>query len=144
LRFFTVYGPRQRPDLAIRKFVRAVLDGKEITVYGDGNSRRDYTHVNDTVRGIISAANWCADSEPRYGIFNLGSAHPVELRQLITKIEQFTGLPALQKSMPPQPGDVSQTFADTSRAEMTLGFRHEVNFDTGLRDFVEWMRKQQG
>lgn len=140
LRFFTVYGPRQRPDLAIRKFVKRALNDETIPVFGDGTSRRDYTHVTDIVGGVLGALRWVEQSEGRYGIFNLGSHAPVELRQLLSWIEQGVGKPLLIDQMPRQPGDVFQTFADTSLAESELGFRHDIKFSDGLMDFIEWMR----
>jgi UDP-glucuronate 4-epimerase len=140
LRFFTVYGPRQRPDLAIRKFVQMALDGKELTIFGDGSSRRDYTHIRDILSGILGAIQWVQSDQPRYGIFNLGSSHPVELRELIAQIEAGIGKPVRKKTMPFQPGDVIQTYADTTLAQNELGFRHEVPFADGLRDFIQWMK----
>lgn len=140
LRFFTVYGPRQRPDLAIRKFVRKALRGEAIPVFGDGTSRRDYTHVTDIVGGVLGALDWVDHSAGRYGIFNLGSSSPIELKQLLAGIEVGVGTSLKIELLPPQPGDVFQTFADTSLAERELGFRHEVKFDDGLHDFIEWMK----
>ncbi|HEY3294458.1 MAG TPA: NAD-dependent epimerase/dehydratase family protein [bacterium] len=142
LRFFTVYGPRQRPDLAIRKFVRLALAGESIPVFGDGTTRRDYTHVRDILTGILGAIRWGQSPEPRYGIFNLGSSHPIELRELISLIGDCIGHPVETKSLPFQPGDVVQTFADSSLAEQELGFKHDVNFRDGLKDFVAWMKQQ--
>ncbi len=140
LRFFTVYGPRQRPDLAIRKFVRKALRDESIPVFGDGSSRRDYTHVTDIVSGIFGALAWVEQSEGRYGIFNLGSSSPIELKQLLAGIERGVGKPLKIDRLPPQTGDVFQTFADTTLAEKELGFRHDVAFDDGLRDFISWMK----
>ncbi|MBU0509617.1 GDP-mannose 4,6-dehydratase [bacterium] len=139
LRFFTVYGPRQRPDLAIRKFVRLALDGEPIPFFGDGSSRRDYTHISDILTGILGAIRWARTSEPRYGIFNLGSAHPISLSELVNMIERSVGQPVQRQMLPLQPGDVFQTYADTSLAEAELGFRHEIEFEDGLREFVRWM-----
>jgi UDP-glucuronate 4-epimerase len=143
LRLFTVYGPRQRPDLAIRKFAQLALTGKEIPVFGDGSSRRDYTHVSDIVGGILGALSWGSHRTPRYGIFNLGSAYPVLLRDLLSMMEEHLGIPLKRKFLPPQPGDVTQTFANTEAAERELGFTHRMNFNDGLRDFLEWMKTQQ-
>ena len=140
LRFFTVYGPRQRPDLAIRKFVKLALADEPIPVFGDGSSRRDYTHIRDILTGILGAIRWGQCPEPRYGIFNLGSSFPIELRELIALIGECLGHPVKTKSLPFQPGDVLQTFADTTLAERELAFRHEVDFKSGLREFVEWMK----
>lgn len=140
LRFFTVYGPRQRPDLAIRKFVKKALNNEPIPVFGDGSSRRDYTHVSDIVGGILGALSWVEQSKDRYGIFNLGSHAPVELKQLLAWIEQGVGKTLKIDRLPLQPGDVFQTFADTALAEKELGFRHDVKFEQGLKDFIEWMK----
>lgn len=141
LRFFTVYGPRQRPDLAIRKFVRAALRGEPVPVFGDGTSARDYTHAADITGGILGAVDWIRAGDSRFGIFNLGSAHPVTLGGLLTMIEETTGKRLRRERLPMQPGDMPRTFADTSRAEAELGFRHNVAFGDGLRDFIDWMRR---
>jgi len=143
LRFFTVYGPRQRPDLAIRKFVRLALEHKPIPFFGDGSSRRDYTHIRDIWSGIAGAIQWTMSSEPRFGIFNLGSAHPVSLAELVNLIERHVGVPIVKDMLPLQSGDVFQTCADTSRAETELGFRHQVSFEDGLSDFIQWMKQHE-
>lgn len=140
LRFFTVYGPRQRPDLAIRKFVQLALDGEEIPIFGDGSSRRDYTHIRDILTGIHGAIQWGMSETPRYGIFNLGSSNPITLIDMIDGIERGLGIPLKRKLLPVQPGDMPATFADSSLAESELGFRHEVPFLEGLWEFIEWMR----
>jgi len=143
LRFFTVYGPRQRPDLAIRKFAGRALTGEEIPIFGDGSSRRDYTHVRDILTGITGAMDWVASDAPRFGIFNLGSSHPILLRDMVTMIETAVGHPVKRTHLPAQPGDVPQTYADTTLAERELGFRHSVDFEKGVCEFVEWMRVRQ-
>ena len=143
LRFFTVYGPRQRPDLAIRKFVKLALHESELPVYGDGSSRRDYTHIRDIVGGILGAIRWSDADAPRFGIFNLGSSNPITMKELLGAIEEFTGKPLRRKALPFQPGDVYQTYADTSLAERELDFQHNVNFHDGLRDFIEWMKTRE-
>ena len=140
LRFFTVYGPRQRPDLAIRKFVKLALQGQEIPIFGDGSSRRDYTHIRDILSGIIGAITWTDSDSPRYGIFNLGSSHPVVLNDLVDLIEKYIEKPVQRKYLPPQSGDVFHTFADTTLAEQELGFQRSVMFEDGLQEFVEWMK----
>ncbi len=140
LRFFTVYGPRQRPDLAIRKFVSLALERKSIPVFGDGSSSRDYTHVRDIVGGTLGALQWISADEPRFGIYNLGSNRPIKLRDLISKIEHALDMPLTCNWLYPQPGDVLRTFADTTRAGCDLGFRNSTDFDRGLADFVKWMR----
>lgn len=142
LRFFTVYGPRQRPDLAIRKFVQKALNDEAIPVFGDGSSRRDYTHVSDIVRGVQGAIEWTEQADGKYGIFNLGSSSPIELKELLAGIEKGIGKPLKIERLPKQPGDVFQTFADTSLAERELGFRHDVKFSDGLEDFIKWMQAQ--
>jgi UDP-glucuronate 4-epimerase len=142
LRFFTVYGPRQRPDLAIRKFVNLALLNQEIPMFGDGRTRRDYTHITDILSGILGAMRWVQSSAPRYGIFNLGSSNPIELRELVAMIEQELGAPVRKQLLPFQQGDVIQTFADSSLAQQELGFRHDIEFRDGLREFVAWMKQQ--
>jgi UDP-glucuronate 4-epimerase len=134
LRFFTVYGPRQRPDLAIHKFTRLMLDGQPIPVFGDGDSGRDYTFVADTVQGIIAALHYDA----AYEIFNLGNSHPVTLSTLIESLETVTGLTAKIDRLPDQPGDVPITYADISKARNLLGYQPRTSFVEGLRQFNEW------
>lgn len=143
LRFFTAYGPRQRPDLAIRKFVHLALNNQEIPVYGDGSSRRDYTHIHDTLSGLLGAIAWGQHEPSRFGIFNLGSSSPVTMTELLNHIEFLTGVPLRRKQLPFQPGDVYQTYADTTSAEKALGFKHEVTFEDGLREFIEWIKVRE-
>ena len=137
LRFFTVYGPGQRPDLAIHKFTRSILEGKPITVYGDGNTSRDYTYVDDTVSGIISALDY---KDSGFEIINLGNSYAVPLKELIKAIEKATGKNALIEYYPEQPGDVPLTFADISKARRLLGYNPVTSLEEGLRKFVEWYR----
>jgi len=140
LRFFTVYGPRQRPDLAIRKFAELALADRPIPVFGDGSSRRDYTHIRDILSGIRGAIEWCTQSvQPRYGIFNLGSNSPVSLENLLQLLEEVLQKPLKRDYQPTQPGDVFQTYADTTLAEYELGFRHTVPFEEGLAEFCQWL-----
>ena len=141
LRFFTVYGPRQRPDLAIRKFVQLALRDEELPIYGDGTTQRDYTHVRDILTGILGAIRWGMSETSRFGVFNLGSSRPVVLRDLVDKIERLVGRPVRRNHLPMQPGDMPATYADTHLAETELGFRHDVPFDDGLREFVDWMKR---
>lgn len=137
LRFFTVFGPRQRPDLAIHKFARLMLEKKPITVYGDGTSRRDYTYVDDIIQGIRAAINY----EPPHGydVFNLGNSQTVELRELVRILEEKTGLKALIDQKPPQPGDVPQTWADIDKARKFLGFEPKTNLSQGITTFLSWL-----
>lgn len=144
LRFFTVYGPRQRPDLAIHKFIGLIEKGKELPIFGDGTAGRDYTYVDDIVAGICAAVRWCSAqaSEKRYEIFNLGNSSPVKLSELLSALETVTGKRALRKQLPPQPGDVSLTWADISKSEAILGYKPKTKLVDGLSKFVDWYRRQ--
>lgn len=136
LRFFTVYGPRQRPDLAIHKFARKMLAGEPIPVFGDGTTRRDYTYVDDIVGGIRAALEY--DDSP-YEVINLGNNRTVSLREMIEGLEEALGVEARIERLPAQPGDVPQTWADVSKAERLLGYRPTTDFRDGLRSFAEWL-----
>lgn len=138
LRFFTVYGPRQRPEMAIHKFTRSIDQGKEIEMYGDGTSRRDYTYVSDIVEGIIASL----DRKFGYEIINLGNSKTVELQYLIQLIEKNLGKKAKIKKMPDQPGDVPVTYADISRAKRLLGYNPQVSIEEGIERFVQWYRSE--
>jgi UDP-glucuronate 4-epimerase len=140
LRFFTVYGPRQRPDLAIHKFARLIEEGKSIPVFGDGSAARDYTYVTDTVDGIMA----CVDRKFGYEVFNLGESQTVELSYLITLLEKALGKKAIIDRQPAQPGDVPITFADISKARQRLGYRPHVKIEEGIPRFVEWFRSHKG
>jgi len=136
LRFFTVYGPRQRPDLAIHKFTRLIAAGKPIPIFGDGSSSRDYTYVADIVRGILAALERC----DRYRIYNLGGSEPVTLSHLVSELETALGKKATIDRRPAQPGDVERTFADLTRSTAELGYRPQTPLADGLRNFVSWFR----
>ncbi len=136
LRFFTVYGPRQRPEMAIHKFTRLIDQDKIIEMYGDGRSRRDYTYISDIVDGIMAAV----DRKLGYEIINLGNSNVVELRQLIHLIEKNLGKSAIIKNLPDQPGDVPVTYADISKAQKLLGYKPKVRIDEGIENFVNWYR----
>lgn len=138
LRFFTVYGPRQRPDLAIHKFTRLILDGKPIPVFGTGETRRDYTFIDDIVRGVRAAMDYDGSD---YEIINLGNNQTVSLLEMIRTIEAATGVEAKLDWQPEQPGDVPQTWADTTKAERLLGMEARTPFDEGVRRFVSWIRE---
>ncbi|HSW47064.1 MAG TPA: NAD-dependent epimerase/dehydratase family protein [Phycisphaerae bacterium] len=138
LRFFTVYGPRQRPDLAIHRFSRLIEAGRPITVFGDGSSSRDYTYVGDVVTGVLAAIERCRG----YRIYNLGNSLPVVLGDLITAIERALGRKAVIERRPDQPGDVDRTFADISRARAELGYEPKTRLEDGLRMFVGWLRTE--
>jgi UDP-glucuronate 4-epimerase len=136
LRFFTVYGPRQRPDLAISKFTAAILAGKAIDRYGDGSTSRDYTYVEDIVRGILAAAAYTEKSS--FEIFNLGGSATTTLNELVALVEAATGRTAIVRVLPDQPGDVPQTYADVSKAEKRLGYRPRTAIREGVAKYVDW------
>jgi UDP-glucuronate 4-epimerase len=138
LRFFTVYGPRQRPEMAIHKFTRRILDGEEIELYGDGSSRRDYTCINDIVSGVLGALN----APPGYRVYNLGESATISLADLVSLLEKACGRPAVRRSKPPQPGDVPITYADISRAKDEIGYDPRTPIELGVARFVEWYRGQ--
>jgi len=139
LRFFTVYGPRQRPDLAIRKFTEAIDRGEPVPMFGDGSSARDYTYVDDTVRGILAALEYdCA-----FDVFNLGNSEPVSLREMIRAIECALGKKARLKMLPEQAGDVPITCADISKSRRLLGYDPSTPFAAGIERFVAWYRNSQ-
>ncbi len=135
LRFFTVYGPGQRPDLAIHKFTKAIMKGQPIPMYGDGSTSRDYTFVADTVQGIIGAMNYTASD---FEIINLGNNYTVSLTELISAIEEVTGKKATIERHPDQPGDVPRTFADISKAKQLLGYNPQTQLKEGLQKFYQW------
>jgi UDP-glucuronate 4-epimerase len=134
LRFFTVYGPRQRPDLAIRKFAAMIDRGQPIPVFGDGSTSRDYTFIDDTVEGILSALAY----DCSYDVFNLGNSHPVRLIELIHTLEAAMGKKAILQWLPNQPGDVPITYADISKAQKALGYQPKTSFRAGIDRFLSW------
>ena len=138
LRFFTVYGPRQRPEMAIAKFVRAVLAGKPIPFYGDGTTRRDYTYIDDIVQGVVAALDRCAG----YEIYNLGESQTTSLSELVEQIGAVCGRAPVLDRQPLQPGDVLITFADVSKARAQLGYQPTTPVAEGLRRYVAWYRSQ--
>jgi UDP-glucuronate 4-epimerase len=137
LRFFTVYGPRQRPDLAIHKFARLIEQDKPIPVYGDGSMERDFTYIDDILDGVTAAMERCKG----YAIYNLGESRPVRLDVLIAELEKALGKKAIINRLPKQPGDVNRTFADIQRAVRELGYQPKTHLADGLAKFVEWMRQ---
>lgn len=132
LRFFTVYGPRQRPDLAIFKFTKAIIEGTEIPFFGDGTTRRDYTHITDIVQGMEKAINRLRG----YQVINLGESKTTSLEELVCLLEESIGLKAIRKTFPVQDGDVFQTFADISKAKNIIDYQPVTEFRQGLFDFV--------
>ena len=138
LRFFTVYGPRQRPEMAIHKFTRLIDQNKEVPLYGDGASKRDYTYISDIIDGIVSAL----DKRFGFEIINLGNSKTVELRYLISLIEKNLDKKAMIKRLPDQPGDVPITYADISKAKRLLNYHPEVGIEDGIKRFVEWYKNK--
>lgn len=135
LRFFTVYGPRQRPEMAIAHFTRNVLEGKKIKLYSMGRSSRDYTYIDDIVDGVMSGIR----NLNGYEIINLGGSHPIELGALVKIIESKTGRPAHCEFLPPQEGDVDTTYADISKAKRMLGYDPKHSIDEGIASYVKWL-----
>ena len=141
LRFFTVYGPKQRPDLAIHKFTKMILEDKPIPFYGDGTTKRDYTYIEDIVDGILKSMNYLFNNENVYEIFNLGESHVVSLKDMVETIENALGKKAILDIQPMQPGDVKKTYADISKAKSILGYDPQTNFAEGIKKFVEWYKR---
>lgn len=139
LRLFTVYGPRQRPDLAIHKFVKNGIEGKPIPFYGDGTTRRDYTFVDDIVSGLIAAINY---TNTNYEIINLGNHHNVSLSELVKIIQLHIGKSLFIERLPKQPGDVDQTYADISKAKSLLKWEPKTEINTGIEKFVNWFKNK--
>lgn len=140
LRFFTVYGPRQRPDLAIHKFTKLISEGLPIPYYGDGATERDYTYVEDIIDGVTKAVAWVGDGKGKYEVFNLGESNTISLNRMVEAIEIAVGIKAVIHRMPMQPGDVNRTFADVSKARGVLGYSPKWHFQDGIDKFVEWYR----
>jgi UDP-glucuronate 4-epimerase len=138
LRFFTVYGPRQRPDLAIHKFARLIEEGKPVPVYGDGTMMRDFTYIDDIINGVVGAMDRCTG----YEIYNLGESRPISVNDLIAELEISLGKKALKTHLPLQPGDVDRTFADVAKAERDLGYKPSTDIRTGIARFVAWLRQE--
>jgi len=137
LRFFTVYGPRQRPDLAIHKFAKLIEAGRTIPVFGDGNMMRDFTYIDDIIDGVMRAVERCKG----FAIYNLGESRPVSVSELIAALEKALGKKAKIERLPMQPGDVNRTFADVALAQRELGYEPRTELSVGLARFVEWLRQ---
>jgi UDP-glucuronate 4-epimerase len=163
LRFFTVYGPRQRPDLAIHKFAKLIEQNKPIPVYGDGSMMRDFTYIDDIIDGTVAAINHLTSharpersrgesrlsavasakaeaTSHEFNIYNLGNASPISVNDLVAKIENALGKKAVKEYLPPQPGDVERTYADITKAAGELGYKPKTTIEEGLAKFVEWLR----
>jgi len=154
LRFFTVYGPRQRPDLAIHKFASLIEQGKPIPIYGDGSMMRDFTYIDDIIDGTVAAINHLANharpersrgesqaTSHEFNIYNLGNASPISVSDLAARIEKSLGKRATREYLPPQPGDVEKTWADISKAARELGYNPKTTIEQGLAKFTTWLRK---
>lgn len=141
LRFFTVYGERQRPDLAIHKFVKNICEGKTISIYGDGSSKRDYTYIGDIVDGIIKSMEYLFKNKNIYEILNLGNSNAVSLKEMVETIENELNIKAEKEYLPMQAGDVLKTYADISKAKQLIGYSPSVTFGEGIKRFVKWYGK---
>lgn len=143
LRLFTVYGPRQRPDLAIHKFARLMLRGEEIPLYGDGTTERDYTFVGDAADGIVRGLDWCVAAPPgAFEIINIGESATTSLATLVELLSRQLNITPRIRRLPDQPGDVQRTFADVSRARQLLGYDPRTTMEEGIRSFAAWLRTQ--
>src|SRR5438874_4439559 len=141
LRYFTVYGARQRPDLAIHQFTRKIHAGEPIDQFGDGTTRRDYTYIDDIIQGTMAALNY---DGPMFDVFNLGESQTIQLKDLIAAIENALGKKAKINRLPEQPGDMPLTCADISKARKLLGYNPKTKFEDGLPRFVDWFLKARG
>lgn len=142
LRFFTVYGPRQRPDLAIYKFTKSITEGKEIPFYGDGNTERDYTFIEDIIDGITKSAVYLENNTNVFEILNLGENQTISLSRMVNTIEDKLGIKAKLKKLPMQPGDVLRTSANITKAKQLIGYAPKTKFEAGIEKFVAWYKNQ--
>lgn len=142
LRFFTVYGPRQRPDLAISKFVKLIQEKQEIPMYGNGNTARDYTYIDDVIEGIKKAISYVQTNQVVYEVINIGNASPICLTKMIEIISKELKMNPKIKKYPLPPGDVERTFADISKAQKLLGYEPKTSFEEGIHNFVEWYKNK--
>ncbi len=142
LRFFTVYGPRQRPDLAIHKFTRMISEGVKIPFYGDGITERDYTYIDDIVDGVTKSCQYLLDNRNVYEILNLGESQTISLNKMVATIERALEKQAILDKQPMQPGDVQRTFADISKAKKMIKYSPKTKFEEGVVKFVKWYKEQ--
>ncbi|AZA78488.1 NAD-dependent epimerase/dehydratase family protein [Chryseobacterium sp. G0186] len=143
LRFFTVYGPRQRPDLAIHKFTKLISEEKEIPFYGDGHTARDYTYIDDIIDGITKSILYLENHSNVYEIINLGENQVVTLTEMVATIENALEMTAIRKNLPMQPGDVTKTNADITKARELIGYQPSTDFQNGIKKFVEWFLRKR-
>jgi nucleoside-diphosphate-sugar epimerase len=144
LRLFTVYGPRQRPDLAIHAFTRKMVEGRTLTLFGDGTQARDYTYCDDIVAGVLAAVAWTATAPVGVETFNLGGNHPIATEAMVAEIARAVGVDPKVEWAPMQPGDVQQTAADLTKSSAVLGYQPKTSFPEGVRCFVRWFREAYG
>ena len=144
LRYFTVYGPFGRPDMAMFKFTKNIFEDKPIEVYNFGNMKRDFTYIDDIIGGTIKAINFCLNNEDICEIINLGNSKPVELNYFIELLEKEIGKEAKKNLLPMQPGDVLETYADITKAKKLLGWEPKTEIEEGVKKFVEWYRDYYG
>lgn len=142
LRFFTVYGPRQRPDLAIHKFTKLISENKEIPFYGDGSTSRDYTYIDDIIDGVVKSIEYLENNHRVYEILNLGENEVINLNEMLSTLENLLGKSAIRKNLPLQPGDVMKTNADITKAKNLIGYKPTTNFQNGTKNFVEWFLRK--
>lgn len=143
LRFFTVYGPRQRPDLAINKFTQLMLNNEKIPMFGDGSTSRDYTYIDDIVFGIEKSIQYTEENKNVYEIINLGNSSPITLLSMINIIGRVVGINPQIEKLPMQPGDVERTYADISKAKKLLGYNPKTSFEKGIENFVIWYKNSK-
>lgn len=143
LRFFTVYGPRQRPDLAIHKFTKLISEDQEVPFYGDGTTARDYTFIDDIIDGILKSVHYLETHSNIYEIINLGESEVITLNEMLSTIERIVGKSAIRKNLPMQPGDVMKTNAAITKAMTLIGYKPDTNFQNGIKIFVEWFLRNR-
>ena len=141
LRFFTVYGPKQRPDLAINKFTKLMLENKEIPMFGDGSTSRDYTYIDDIVDGIVKSCAYVMENSNVYEIINIGSNNPISLKEMIEVIGKELHIEPKIKELPMQPGDVDRTYADITKAKNLIGYAPSISFEEGIKRFIKWYKE---
>jgi UDP-glucuronate 4-epimerase len=144
LRFFTVYGPRQRPDLAIHSFTRKMVEGRTLTLFGDGTQARDYTYCDDIIAGVLKAIEWTATAPVGVETFNLGGNRSIATEAMVAEIASALGVTPKIEWAPMQPGDVQQTAADLTKSSAVLGYRPKTSFSDGITRFVHWFREAYG
>lgn len=143
LRFFTVYGPKQRPDLAINKFTRLMLNGETIPMFGDGTTSRDYTYIDDIVDGIVKSCDYVEKNKDVYEILNLGNSSPVSLKEMIETIGKALEITPKIQQLPMQPGDVDRTFADVTKAKKLIDYEPRTTFEQGILNFTKWYKENK-